>query len=357
MWLAFRLLITLGAFLARYLRVVWPPAQAGMHAGEPWYKKVKTQTRDGRHQVVWYRVGIALRATVVFTLEEETGQDRFFKRVGLAHEFQTGDENFDRGVYIACDHPVLHRALHDRPAARSEVMQALRSGFRRISGDGRVLWLERVTSMEPSSEDVERLVRLRTALGELRRGFLSDPYEARIVAIEALVWSVFAYAVGAGLAMTYGRIDTYLDGGSLLVPGVAVGVVMMIVLAIASWLLLRKSSMAARVLVEVAALLVISAPVAGIQLLADANRVLDFSPPFVTTWQVRESRTYQPSKSPSIRYLRLAAVEAKGTDVGYEIAVPARIYYAAGEGSQVRIVAGRGAFGYPWIRTMEVVAR
>ncbi len=357
MWIAFRLAVALLAFVARYVRLAWPPAAGGMHAGEPWYRTLKATGRGSDQRIDGFRVGIAMHAPVVFRLQQEGPTDRLLKGLGLAHEFQTGDTQFDREVYIACDNPALHRALKDRAEARDAVVDALSAGFDRISSDGRVLWFERKSNVEPSTDDVDRLVRLRRAIGVLHTRFLSDPYDARIVAVEALTWSIFAYAVSALVEYAYSPDETYLDASSLVTPGLLVGAGIFLGTAVLVVLLLRNSSRGARIFLEAAVLLILGAPLAGIQLLADANRVLDRSPPVATTWQVTGWRVDRPRRAPPVYYLSLEAKDSSGMRTGNDIAVPRPIYERVRRGSRIDILVGRGAFGYPWIRRMEVGAR
>ncbi len=50
-------------------------------------------------------------------IKPETGFDRFCKSIGLAEEWQTKDEAFDRDVFILCDDSLLLRSAQSQRAA------------------------------------------------------------------------------------------------------------------------------------------------------------------------------------------------------------------------------------------------
>src|SRR4051794_29632954 len=129
MWILFRIAIALVAFTARYLGPIFRPKAAGSHAGQPWYKKVNKR----RGKILSFKVGMPLKVPFVFRLQREGSSDRWFKKMGLAHEFQTGDATFDEAVYIACDHPALHRVLKENAAAREQIESILDGGYSRVS--------------------------------------------------------------------------------------------------------------------------------------------------------------------------------------------------------------------------------
>ena len=100
MWIVFRIAVALVAFLARWVGPLFRPGASGSFGGQPWFKKVE-KTRRG--DVVSFKIGMPLKAPVIFRLQREEPSDRWFKEVGLANEFQTeatvcaGNENRGHG--------------------------------------------------------------------------------------------------------------------------------------------------------------------------------------------------------------------------------------------------------------------
>ncbi|HUR57497.1 MAG TPA: hypothetical protein VM029_07295, partial [Opitutaceae bacterium] len=82
----------------------------------------KSKVGDGLK--VWW--GLALKTPLVFAMTRESAWDRVFKFLGVSTELQTGDEEFDRKIYVAGDHPALHRLLSEDPALRQRVLALFR---------------------------------------------------------------------------------------------------------------------------------------------------------------------------------------------------------------------------------------
>ena len=353
MLIVFRIAVALVAFLARWIGPLFRPGASGSFAGQPWYKKVE---KTKRGDVVSFKIGMPLKAPVIFRLQREESSDRWFKEVGLAHEFQTGDAKFDDTVYIACDHPALHRLLKEKPEARARIRSTLKAGFSRITGDGRMLWIERVASEEPGNDDLQQLSSLRAALAEMPPAltFFRDPYNTRVVAVEALTWSVFAYALGGFLEYSYDKSEVHLEPVALVAPGLIAGTMLVFALVALVWWLLRGSARGSRILIEGVVLLVLSAPMAGIQLVADANRVLDRSQPSVSRWIVKDKFTVRGRKQPTRYNIVLGpGAGATTTDVPGQITVASDVYERARRGKPIEVQISPGAFGYRWYRKVD----
>jgi hypothetical protein len=345
MWIVFRIAVALIAFLARCIGPFFRPKASGSYGGQPWYKKV-SKSRSGK--ISSFTIGMPLDAPFVFRLQREESSDRWFKSMGLAHEFQTGDTPFDEAIYIACDHPALHRALKEKAAAREWIVKVLDAGYKRISGDGRVLWIERPASEEPTEEEVARLSALRASLSGMRPALKMhrDPFNARVVAVEALTWSLFAYAA-VGLFEYLVEPDVYVGSRALLVPGLGAALALVAGLLALVAYFLRGSSRGSRILIESAILLVLAAPIAGMQLVDDLNRGLDRSEPTVETWNVTDKWATKRRRSSSYHLALVKGGESRQVTVEYGV------YSRAKVGHPLRLHIAKGALGYRWYRAME----
>jgi hypothetical protein len=345
MWILFRIAIALIAFLARCIGPIFRPKAAGSYGAQPWYKKV-SKSRSGK--VNSFTIGMPLNTAFVFRLQREESSDRWFKSMGLAHEFQTDDAAFDEAIYIACDHPALHRVLKEKAAAREWIVKVLDAGYTRISGDGRVLWIERPAIEEPNDADVARLSALRASLADMRPDLKRhrDPFNARVVAVEALTWSLFAYAA-VGLFEYLVEPDVYVASRALLLPGLAVGLALVAGLLALVAHFLRGSSRGSRILIESAILLVLAAPIAGMQLLDDVNRGLDRSEPTVETWNVTDKWATKRRRSSSYHLALVNRGKSRQLLVEYGV------YSRAKVGQPVRLHIAKGALGYLWYQAVE----
>src|SRR6187431_2268620 len=98
MWVVIRLGAIVVAFVARYLRRLFPRDPAGYFEGKPYYQKLR---KSKRGTIQGFRIGATMRVPVTFRLQIEGAPDRFFKALGLADEVQVGDSDFDEEVYVA----------------------------------------------------------------------------------------------------------------------------------------------------------------------------------------------------------------------------------------------------------------
>jgi hypothetical protein len=343
-WILFRIAIALIAFLARCIGPIFRPKAAGSYGSQPWYKKV-SKSKGGK--VTSFTIGMPLDAPFIFRLQREESSDRWFKSMGLAHEFQTGDA-FDEAIYIACDHPALHRVLKEKAAAREWIVKVLDAGYTRVSGDGRVVWIERPAIEEPNDTDVARLSALRASLADMRPDLKRhrEPFNARVVAVEALTWSLFAYAA-VGLFEYLVEPDMYVESRALVLPGLGVALALLAGLLALVAYFLKGSSRGSRILIESAILLVLAAPIAGMQLLDDLNRGLDRSQPVVETWNGTDKWATKRRRSSSYHLALVKRGESR------QLLVEGGVYSRAKVGQPVRLHIAKGALGYRWYQAIE----
>lgn len=83
--------------------------------------KLKTQGE----KVVGILFGISGVQDCRFTIKYETWYDKLFKKIGVSNEVQTGDDEFDRLVYVISDNREVNKAL----TLNSEIRQAVKNIF------------------------------------------------------------------------------------------------------------------------------------------------------------------------------------------------------------------------------------
>ncbi len=76
-----------------------------------------------------------------FDIHRERGWDRFLKKTGLCHEFQTGYTEFDRKTFISCDDEAFCKNL--KKAEMQQLITEFLDDYKatRIRSDGRNVWL------------------------------------------------------------------------------------------------------------------------------------------------------------------------------------------------------------------------
>jgi len=216
MWILLRLIAMAIGFAVR--RLTWSRKREDNERIHGIAYSEVTSTHKGR--VTRFELSVPLDTGLVFVFTPEGGMDRFYKKIGLSDELQTGDDAFDQSVYVGSDHPVLLDILRDDPVSREIVAQALAAGFHRVWSDGRRLFAISVQKL-PAGHWVQKLMRLRRAIETAAAqapGRLSDPFAARVLLVEALLWSLAGYALIA-FFQVFGDVGSHFDGSRLVFLG------------------------------------------------------------------------------------------------------------------------------------------
>lgn len=355
MWIALRLVLALvGAVVRLLARRRWDGARSD-YRGLAYF--VDVDEHKGR--TTGFTIGAARRSPTWVRLQKERAVDRWFKRVGLASECQTGDARFDDAVYVVSDHPHVAEILTGTPELRDAIRDALVRGYRRVEFDGRHVTLSRTSSAGPKDADKELLARVHAASERLEDeapSRLADPFVWRALAVECLIWSAFGYAVGGAVESALASEDVHVRTAPLVWTGLLVALAAFVVLGglIALWL--RGSSRGHRVLVESAVVLTLALPLASIQAVGDANRALDDAPPVVVRRVVEstEVHTHRRRRGRTTHTYHLRLRPGDGPELPSSIEVDVEVYRAASRGSTVELEIAPGRFDIPWYRRIAV---
>ncbi len=333
-------------------------------------KYTSTGARGNEQRVIskihW---GLAFKTPLVFTLTRERWWDRVCKFLGVATELQTGDEGFDRKIYVAGDHPALHQLLAGDARLRERIVGLFVRGAVRIFSDGRHLWVEWTEPAYPSDRNLDELHGVYVALkdvGPLRGHWLLDSFLWKAIAVEALVWSVALYGAPAYVETLYreyvrGEGQRYPDLWALARPGLAlagaafVGIFGLIVL------FLRGSSRGHRILVESFAVLAIGLPLSAMEVVSDYNLSRTSSAPrefeyrVVAKWDTeRQMRTLNEVMRLQSYYLWLTPISNGAPVVRPFLRVTASVYAGAKKGGTMRITVQSGRLEIPSIVRLDV---
>ncbi len=349
MWILIRLVMAAAAFVAAQARKIrWNRNPDGQIHGFPYFVQIHKHKRD----VKGFTIGVKLERSIWFCVDHESQSDRWFKRIGLATEFQTGDAKFDKRYYIACDHPLLHQHLEQNQEVRAAITAAFRAGFDQVSGDGRYLWMHKVLKEPPRPKDLEPLAVLARAFESLPRNpnvhFWTDRFFWRVCLVESLVWSIFGYGV-ASFASWHNNVDIHLHGTQLILPGLGVAVILLALLMAVVVGILRGSSRGHRVIVESAVFLCLALPIAGIQTVGDLNRALDRASPVTVSADAIDCERVRRRRS-TTHYVQLEnSAELTKHNVPLRIRVDRQVCGAG----KMQFTIGPGRFGFPWYRRIR----
>jgi hypothetical protein len=293
-----------------------------------------------------------------FRLTREAHLDRFFKAIGMAREAETGDREFDRLVYVAGDHPAVHQLLRQSAPARAAIRAVLAAGFVRISSNGACLTLEHPEARGPTADELKLLVPLRAALvkweGPGSSRFL-DRFQWKVVAVEAAVWSIVAYAAGSVIDRLFNREDYHVQLMPLVQRGLIAALLLFLFLFTAIAMFLRRSSRGHRILVESALLLALGLPVAGVQVVSDLNRALDGGDEVVVTRRIEDVEKETGRRRPTSYYLHLTSGPPEPIDLPPTIQVEEAVFSQAWPGAVAAFHVGPGWLGVPWYRRIEIL--
>ncbi len=356
MWIAVRIALALAGLLARSWFRSTPTAAGGVVEGQQYF--VHRRTVRG----TLCRIGLAmpLEADVWLRLRRETRWHRLAKFLRLAGEHQTGDVAFDDEVFVASDHPTAWAMLSKHADARVAVRAALTAGFKTIRTDGNYVWLERWTNREPGDAELAHLRAVHAAFAPLEYELpsrLRDGFVWRALVVETIAWSAGGYYLARFLEATWSRADVHVFPTRLVLPGVLLGLGAFVLLILGTSLLLRRSSRGIAVILEVALVLLLVAPVAGILEFADANRRFDTATPMVVTAPVTGCAIERRSRRGRSRESYYVVL---GGDRPTKPALPDRIEFddhvrcrAIAAAGAVTLTIGPGRFGHRWYRSID----
>jgi hypothetical protein len=353
MWVFLRFATLIAVYCARVMWRGRRPKVVSTSGDFPLAERWATNKR-GEITRRWY--GTPYDQPVAFRLSRESPLDRWFKLIGLSTEQQTGDPKFDELVYVACDHEGFARMLKLDASARAAVLDLLESQrARSIFSDGAYLWIEGRGVYAPSEEERGALQRLHAALRTVRApaGARTDRFFTKVLAIEAVIWSVASYGVSGVLEWLFSADDTrFLDQARLVLLGLVVAAGLFAGMLTLIALALRGSSRGHRIVTESVAVLLIGLPMTGIQLVADLDVHLDWGRGREVVAEVIEKTQRRRRRRPDRYYLQLRWPSESGEPTTELLRVERHIFERAREGGGAQVVVHPGALGVAWIEAV-----
>lgn len=361
MWIFIRLMLALAGFAIRTLARGRTPKETGQHEGTPYTSKIWT----AKGQTKGFEIGMPRVTPTWIRLHRESAADRAFKAMGIANEIQTGDPEFDREVYVTCDHPHVATVLGESQELRAAILAMFAAGYRKIFFDGTHVRAERRADHTPTKRDLELLHAIYVAswkLSDSPPSRLSDRFFWKALLVEGVIWSIAGYAIGAVAELFWAKEDLHIDKLAVwktgfIVAGAAFGVLLLI---IALWM--RGSSRGHRVIIESAVVLLLGLPVASVQVVSDTNRTMDHAPAQITErdyaqCEIRERRGRRGRRSYTY-YLHLnAQTEAQhGPALPRSIQITRELCRVANESADrtATIAVGPGRWGIRWYRWIRI---
>lgn len=360
MWILLKIFVALFAFLARYSTKsfqTWGTEEKN-HNGESYLEKIKRT----KNSVASTSFGFPSKGKTLFKITKESFWDRMAKTIGLAVEFQTGDRHFDEHYYLACDSEGLQKAIQEDVGIRDLVHGLFQAGCQSIAGDGTHLWVKFPYDRSDDQDAINRSMEFNRSFNELRskitRKFF-DPFAAKALMIEAIVWSIAGYAWFAYPQFFIFREDVHLAQYPIMRDGLLAGVLLALSLVSIIVFFLRGSSRGHRIIVESIFLLALSIPVSGIQLVTDINTNLDRSEPWIVRSKIERVYEQEHRGRRGRRYytyhMDIQPVAHDKVDVPLSIQVSSSDYRKLQQAGMVEIEIGQGRLKHPWFKAIRPI--
>ncbi len=313
-----------------------------------------------RNQPSFLDVWIDYRGRRALTVRPETGFDRFFKRLGIAVEVQTGERAFDRAYYIETDDPYWARQRMGDSALREAFTAILTAGFGRVAAAKAKLtarWspcqLNDIEDPAVVRQAAERLVAIAAALaiGEAAPGIslAQGALAGRLVVLGAAAVSAAGGAVALGFGLV---VFTPLDEVEVLLETLPWSVPAWFFFAFLAAMALRGRSGSHREWLVAVLIALPGAFLSGWGGVSLYNGWQDTSVPVVHIAPV-DSKRFTSGKD---RTYYVTVRSWRGRAQGEELSVPKRIYQVIDpRRTAMRLVVRDGALGYPWIESLAVV--
>lgn len=332
---------------------------------------VMTATHDGtpyrfryfagsKNSPSYFLINIDCPSSGEFEIAEESSMDRFFKKIGISSEIQTGDPEFDGDFYILADSFEFAYPIFSLPEKRQAVREVFDLGFNSIKHDGKTIearWspFQLDEDFDPSiiTETVSQLVILSKNMPALPQSmmFLGRPkWKAKKAAAFALpiifiVAGIASLVIGLAWFEPLDATKIFLDSLRYSLP----------LLVFSLWLavqLIRGRSGSHHELIWIVILSLVAFPLAGFGLETLFNGWLDFSPAATHSVRVTDKYTTR-SKNSTNYYLLLDSWRKRGEAEKLKISVS--LYrQIVPKRTIMKVVTKPGRYGFEWLVTYSV---
>ncbi len=360
MFFFIKAMIAIGAFIYRYL---------GFHHRN-WLNNATPKTINGQdyfynqknQSKFTYKLTFStpVKIPAVFKISKETKFDSTMKYFGLSKEFQTGDLQFDKAIYLASDNRHFNELMASDKVLRQWISMLFEVGACEIGADGKQLWvsflrendfdLDSASVYEAMSHVLDRMKELTF----LQKSFFADPFVWKALVCESIIYSAMIYSYLTFFDFYIFSEDIHLNQTALAIQGLTVGVFLALGLVLLIFFLLRGSSRGHRILFESLFVLGLSVPVGGVGLVGDLNISLDRSQPISVPSKIvnkysqrhrRKNRTYY-----TYHFVLSTENEPAGIHLPSMITVNYEDYSRMNQDQKVELVIKKGFLHHPWLR-------
>ncbi len=293
-----------------------------------------------------------VKSEFLFKLVPETNFLRVLKKIGFGSEIQIGDLVFDDRFYVASHDTGFLEHLKSNSDLRRQFISIADRGWTKISCLGQVLTFERPG--DSWSEEDEKYLEpiVRSISLENREKGQKDPYRSRLIALELIFHSLFAYLVSSyvGLEASSWAIPV-IDPGPMFMTGLKVGALLCATWVLIIYITLGKSSHAPLLIKETLLFSFIGVIFFGPFVVFDVNQNFDFSQPLIEQVNVRDKVLERSGRGKSSRASFYLIFDQRSNVINRsKIQVNPVDYWRVTPPQQVSIHIGVGFLGSAYIR-------
>ncbi len=361
MWIIFRFALAAAAFGIQFVS-----KYSSLYSSNGKYKQIKYFQNISRNskskKINHFDIGFEVKLHIMFTFYLENENDHFFKRLGLSNEFQTGDIDFDRKIYIACDHPFLLDILKNNEVVRQSIKNLFLNGFTRIYSDGNVLWANKLIHREPNNNEKDLLFDLLNQFNALDSSIpnrFTDQFFWKAVVVQGLTWSIAASAIGSFFEYFFRLENGYLENFKLYQYGIIAAIALFIIFFGLTFLFLKGSSRGHKIIIESAILLLIGLPTLGFQVISDLNKSLDQSNPEIylkkiITTEAHKHTYHRRGRTRTWYTYHIIIDNSKDNFIPHSFEVNFSTYQQASYAKQLEIDVAKGWLNIKWYKQLVV---
>ena len=340
----------------------WIGTRSSVHRKAYEYQ-VLTQnvSRSDKPKSVGLRIGVTAPAVYDFSFKPEKWRDWLSKRIGFSVEYQTGDAEFDKTVYILSNDARIHATLSQNAALRADILQVFKvvpsyaATLKEVRCSGGRIWIHYKTETDldvpvVAKQVVPALSRLAADLARANvtgAPRLYDPFVLRAVIILAISTGLALNGAAHLFRLYFISIPFTADNSTLILWSLYCGAGLLALLVLSVVLFLGRSARAHIVLLEVLLVGSLGAVLTSFVELRDLNMEWDQQPAVsyeVSTVSKRISKGRRRSKT---YYVTISGWPDKNTTS--EIRVPPSLYNRTDRDTVLVLLQKPGFLKVPWV--------
>jgi len=361
MWIFIKLVGMIVAYFVRLSSVRWDRFSGGESEiidGIP-FKVVKIKNKQN---VLSTSFVFEFKTKTIFKLSPESRIDKFFKSIDFSEEIQTGDNQFDDLIYIACDHIQFRQKIVSDSRLRDLIKIFFNRAGRSIKTNGTTLVfnIKGDISADPQLKQLAlQIQKIFTELNQKPPHEMMDPFVIKAMVAEACVWSFGIYALLSFLdILLVNNQDVHFNKWLIIKSGLVLGLTLVALALLLVYLFFRGSSRGHRIFVESFIVLLLTVPMGGIGFVYDLNTGLDRSPAVQVQLRINnlERKVHRSRKGGTSYSYHMSIQQISDLDrwkVPTDIRIEQSVFYELQNRQNALITVRQGWLKYPWIQHIQ----